>query len=196
MAIRMATEQDIPRILAVYGPYVETTCISFEYTVPTREEFTRRFTSYTARFPWLVWEEDGQILGYAYGSAPWTRAAYGWSAEASVYVAPQAHRRGIGRALYEALEKLIFAQGYRVIYCLITTDNPGCRETVLDGESGLIYPGGNVDRLCACIERFLETPNATRKAMGERGRRYIEENFSRTIVVGAYLEKIKYLIHK
>ena len=125
MAIRMATEQDIPRILAVYGPYVETTCISFEYTVPTREEFTQRFASYTARFPWLVWEEDGQILGYAYGSAPWTRAAYGWSAEASVYVAPQAHRRGIGRALYEALEKLIFAQGYRVIYCLITTDNPG-----------------------------------------------------------------------
>lgn len=125
MPIRMATVEDIPAILAIYGPYVENTCISFEYTVPTEEEFTRRFLSYTARFPWLVWEEEGQLLGYAYGSLPWSRAAYRWSAEASVYVAPQAHRRGIGKALYRALEALIFRQGYRVIYCLITSDNPG-----------------------------------------------------------------------
>lgn len=124
MAVRMATQQDIPAILRVYSPYVENTCISFEYETPTLEEFTQRFENYTRQFPWLVWEENGQILGYAYGSRPWSRAAYQWCAEASVYVAQNAHRRGIGKALYRALEQLLFAQGYRVIYCLVTTDNP------------------------------------------------------------------------
>ena len=123
--IRLATQEDIPAILDIYGPYVLHTAISFEYTVPTPEEFTRRFLSYTAQFPWLVWEEEGEILGYAYGSAPFSRAAYQWCAEASAYIAPQAHRRGIGTKLYRALEQLLFLQGYQVIYCLVTTDNPG-----------------------------------------------------------------------
>ena len=124
MSVRMATRKDIPAILDIYRPYVETTCISFEYETPSLTEFTQRFDSYTQQFPWLVWEEDGQILGYAYGSRPWSRSAYQWCAEASVYVAQQAHRRGIGKALYRALEELLFTQGYRVIYCLVTTDNP------------------------------------------------------------------------
>lgn len=124
MSIRFATEQDIPAILAIYGPYVENTAISFEYSVPTLEEFTQRFRKYTCQFPWLVWEEDGQVLGYAYGSAPFERAAYGWCAEASIYLAPQAHRRGIGTKLYKALEQLLTLQGYRKLYALVTTANP------------------------------------------------------------------------
>ena len=124
MSIRFATEQDIPAILAIYGPYVENTAISFEYSVPTREEFTQRFRKYTLQFPWLVWEEDGAVLGYAYGSAPFERAAYGWCAEASIYLAPQAHRRGIGRKLYAVLEQLLTLQGYRKLYALVTTANP------------------------------------------------------------------------
>lgn len=123
MPIRPAREEDIPAILAIYGPYVENTTYSFEYTVPTLAEFTDRFRSYTAQFPWLVWEENGEILGYAYGSAPFTRAAYRWCAELSVYIAPKAHRRGIGKALYQAAEDILFRQGYQVIYCLITTSN-------------------------------------------------------------------------
>lgn len=125
MAIRFARETDIPAILAIYGPYVENTAYSFEYTVPTLEEFTARFRTYTAQFPWLVWEEQGQVLGYAYGSAPFTRAAYGWCAEISVYLCPQAQGRGIGKSLCRVLEEIIFMQGYRVIYSLITTDNTG-----------------------------------------------------------------------
>ena len=124
MSIRLAEQSDIPAMLAIYGPYVEHTCYSFEYTVPTPEEFTARFCAYTAQFPWLVWEEQGELLGYAYGSAPFERAAYRWCAEVSVYVSPKAHRRGIGRALYAVLEEIIFRQGYLVIYSLITTDNP------------------------------------------------------------------------
>lgn len=123
MSIRQATVQDLPRILEIYGPYVENTAISFEYTVPTLAEFTRRFQEITARFPWLVWEEDGIILGYAYGSLPFERAAYQWSAEASIYLHSDACGKGIGRKLYAALEELLQKQGYRKVYAIITTAN-------------------------------------------------------------------------
>ena len=121
--IRFATEADIPAILDIYGPYVLNTCYSFEYTVPTLEEFTRRFREITKQFPWLVWEEDGMVLGYAYGSAPFSRAAYQWSAESSIYLAPQAQGKGIGRQLYAALEEVMKALGYRKTYAIITTAN-------------------------------------------------------------------------
>ena len=121
--IRFATEADIPTILDIYGPYVLNTCYSFEYTVPNLEEFTQRFREITQQFPWLVWEENGKVLGYAYGSAPFSRAAYQWSAESSIYLAPQAQGKGIGRKLYEALEKIMKAQGYRKTYAIITTAN-------------------------------------------------------------------------
>ena len=123
--IRFATEADIPAILNIYGPYVLNTAASFEYTVPTTEEFTQRFRSITAQFPWLVWEEDGKILGYAYGSLPFSRAAYRWCAASSIYLAPRAQGQGIGRKLYAALEDLLQAQGYRKTYAIITSDNPG-----------------------------------------------------------------------
>ena len=123
MSIRFAREEDIPAILAIYAPYVEKTAVSFEYTVPTPEAFTLRFQNITRQFPWLVWEEDGRVLGYAYGSAPFERAAFGWCAEASVYLHPDAHRKGIGKALYRVLEELLTLQGYCKVYALVTTDN-------------------------------------------------------------------------
>lgn len=123
MPIRPATAADLPRILEIYAPYVEHTAISFEYTVPTLEEFTGRFLTITAQFPWLVWEEDGSILGYAYGSLPFERAAYQWSAEASIYLCPEARGRGIGKSLYAALEDILRRQGYRKVYAIITTAN-------------------------------------------------------------------------
>ena len=123
MAVRQATVGDVPRILEIYAPYVENTAISFEYTVPTLEEFTGRFLNITAFFPWLVWEEDGVILGYAYGSRAFERAAYQWNAAASIYLCPEACGKGIGRKLYAALEQLLQKQGYRKVYAVITTAN-------------------------------------------------------------------------
>ena len=123
--IRIAEERDVPAILEIYAPYILTTTATFEYTVPSQEEFLARFRGITAQFPWLVWEEDGQILGYAYASPPYTRAAYAWCAEPSVYLLPQAQRRGIGRQLYDALEKILKLQGYQVLYALITQENEG-----------------------------------------------------------------------
>ena len=121
--IRMATKADIPAILEIYAPYILNTTYTFEYTVPTEEEFTRRFEAITAQFPWLVWEEAGKVLGYAYGSAPFERAAYSWCGEVSIYLAPEIHGRGIGSQLYAALEEIMWRQGYRVIYSLITSEN-------------------------------------------------------------------------
>ncbi len=123
--IRIANEGDIPAILAIYGPYILTTTATFEYDVPTQAAFLARFRSYTEQFPWLVWEEDGEILGYAYASPPYSRAAYAWCAEPSVYLRPESKGRGIGRALYGALEKLLALQGYQVLYALITEENIG-----------------------------------------------------------------------
>lgn len=121
--IRIAQEQDLSAILDIYAPYILTTTATFEYTVPSPEEFLERFQGITAQFPWLVWEENGQILGYAYASAPYSRAAYAWCAEPSVYLLPQAQGQGIGTKLYAALEKILAFQGYQVLYALITQEN-------------------------------------------------------------------------
>ena len=125
MAIRMANRQDIPQILEIYAPYVKNTAISFEYEIPSLEAFTQRFLDVTTQFPWLVWEEKGKILGYAYGSLPFARAAFQWSAEASIYLCPEACGKGIGKKLYAALEQLLQKQGYKKVYAIITTANEG-----------------------------------------------------------------------
>lgn len=125
MIIRAAKETDIPQMLDIYGHYVQNTTYSFEYTVPTLEEFTNRFRAITKQFAWLVCEEGERIVGYAYGSAPFERAAYRWCAELSVYLYPQVQRKGIGRKLYEVSEQILCQQGYRKVYAIITSENEG-----------------------------------------------------------------------
>lgn len=121
--IRFAMERDLGRILEIYGPYITDSTVSFEYEVPSLEEFTQRFRQIVKQYPWLVYEENGVILGYAYGGPTFTRAAYQWSAESSVYLCPEAKGRGIGRRLYAVLEQLLEKQGYRKLYALITSEN-------------------------------------------------------------------------
>ena len=121
--IRPAEERDVPEILSIYAPYILNTTITFEYTVPAEGEFLDRFRDVTARFPWLVWEEDGGILGYAYASAPFQRAAYDWCAEPSVYLRPEARGKGIGGKLYAALEEILRQQGFQLSLAIITQEN-------------------------------------------------------------------------
>ena len=123
--LRTATEADVCAIREIYAPYVETSTATFEYEVPTQEEFLQRFRTITAQFPWLVWEEEGEILGYAYASPPYARAAYAWCAEPSVYLRPDATGRGIGAKFYAALEEILLLQGYQVLYALVTEENTG-----------------------------------------------------------------------
>ena len=111
MIIRRARKEDAAAMLAIYAPYVEQTAITFEYEVPSLEEFQRRLERVTSSYPWLVAVDDGRIVGYAYASRFHERAAYQWSVEVSVYVAMDHRRKGIGRLLYDALEDALRLQG-------------------------------------------------------------------------------------
>ena len=121
--IRIALESDVPAMLAIYAPYVENTTVSFEYDVPSEEIFLQRFRDITRQFPWLVWEEEGRVLGYAYAARPFERAGYSWCAEPSIYLHDDARGRKIGRKLYAVLEEILKKQGYCVSYALITSEN-------------------------------------------------------------------------
>lgn len=107
---RVATPEDAPALLAIYAPYVERTVITFEYEIPTVEEFQSRISRTLERYPYLAAERDGEILGYAYASAFKGRAAYDWSAETSVYVREDARGKGVGTILYRALEDALRMQ--------------------------------------------------------------------------------------
>ena len=121
--IRVATPADLPAILAIYAPYIKETTFTFEYEVPTVEEFRRRIAHTLEGYPYLVCEEAGVVLGYAYAHRMKERAAYGWNAELSVYLSEAAARRGIGRALYAALMDITQLQGVRNVYGVITGEN-------------------------------------------------------------------------
>ncbi|MBQ7394451.1 MAG: N-acetyltransferase [Lentisphaeria bacterium] len=121
--IRIATEADVPAMLDIYAPYVQNTTVSFEYEIPGPEVFLARFREITVQFPWLVWEENGSILGYAYAARPFERAGFSWCAEPSIYLRSEARGRGIGTKLYAVLEKILEAQGYCLLYALITSEN-------------------------------------------------------------------------
>lgn len=121
--IRPATQSDVAEMLSIYAPYVETSTATFEYDAPSESAFAQRFCDITAQYPWLVWEEDGSILGYAYASAPYSRAAYSWCAEPTIYLRPEARGQGIGKKLYAVLEEILDRQGYQVLYALIASEN-------------------------------------------------------------------------
>ena len=117
--IRVATEADAEEILAIYAKYIEQTAITFEYVVPSIEEFRGRIRHTLERFPYLAAEKDGKIAGYAYVSPFKERAAYDWSVELSVYVKDGVHRQGVGRLLYTELEKILYAQNvYNLCACI------------------------------------------------------------------------------
>ena len=108
--IRVAKEEDAEELLKIYAPYVEKTAITFEYEVPSKEEFIGRIRHILTKYPYLVLEENGELLGYAYAGAFKERAAYDWSIETSVYVREDMKRMGVGRALYAVLEECLRKQ--------------------------------------------------------------------------------------
>lgn len=110
LRIRVAAPGDAAALLEIYAPYVEKTAITFEYDVPTREEFAGRIARTLERYPYLAAETGGRIAGYAYAGPFKERAAYGWAVETTVYVRGEMKRQGIGKALYMALERALAAQ--------------------------------------------------------------------------------------
>jgi L-amino acid N-acyltransferase YncA len=118
--IRVATASDAAGCAAVYAPYVTDSCISFEYEAPSAEELARRIA---AAHVWLVAEEDGVVVGYAYASRHKERAAYDWAADVAIYIAATAAGRGLGRALYGALIPRVEELGYRALCAGVALPN-------------------------------------------------------------------------
>lgn len=123
MDIRIATPGDAPFIQDIYRYYVENTAITFEFEVPSVEEFQRRIEKTLERYPYLVAEEDGVVIGYAYAGIFYDRRAYDWSAEMSVYVRNGIHGKGVGTALYEKMEELLRKQHIVNLFACITHPN-------------------------------------------------------------------------
>lgn len=124
VTIRMAQEADAEALLAIYAPYVEKTAITFEYEVPTVQEFKNRIASTLKRYPYLAAIRDGRILGYAYASEFKERAAYDWAVETSIYVSEDTRRTGAGSILYEALENYLKRQNVINVNACIAYPNP------------------------------------------------------------------------
>ncbi len=123
MTLRFAAPEDVSALLSIYERYISTP-ITFEYTLPSLEEFARRVASVQTFYPYLVAEENGELLGYAYAHRIAERAAYRWGAELSIYLRPDAVRRGLGKQLYQSLIALLRLQGVRTVYGLVASPNP------------------------------------------------------------------------
>ena len=131
--IRLATERDAEQIAIIYAPNVTDTIVSFELETPSPDEMSRRIEITLERYPWLVCERQGRVLGYAYAGAHGSRAAYQWSVNVSVYVHKAARRMGVGRALYASLVAGLDLQGFYNAYAGATLPNPasvGLHESV------------------------------------------------------------------
>ena len=108
--LRVAAPEDAAALVDIYAPYVRETAITFEYDVPSVAEFAARIAHTLESFPYLVAENDGEIVGYAYAGAFHPRAAYQWCVEMSVYVKREVRRMGVGRKLYDAMEAILKLQ--------------------------------------------------------------------------------------
>lgn len=122
--IRLAADRDAEQVAAIYTPNVTDTVISFELEPPNADEMRRRIEGTLERFPWLVCERRGRVLGYAYADAHRSRAAYRWSVDVSAYVHEGERRTGVGRALYTSLISVLVLQGFYNAYAGIALPNP------------------------------------------------------------------------
>lgn len=121
--VRDATERDAGACAAIYAPYVTDTAITFEVDPPPPAEMAARIAAAARTHAWVVLEERGRVLGYAYGAPFKSRAAYRWSCEVSVYLDPARQRAGGGRALYRALFARLAARGFRTAVAGMTLPN-------------------------------------------------------------------------
>jgi phosphinothricin acetyltransferase len=123
VAVRFAVAADMAAVCDLINHYIATTTINFHTSPLTTEEWVADWEQHHARYPWLVATRRERVVGVAY-AAPWkTRVAYGWSAEVTVYVAPDCARQGVGRLLYERLFEVLDGQGYHTQLAVIALPN-------------------------------------------------------------------------
>lgn len=128
MNIRIATSDDAKELLNIYKYYVENTAITFEYDVPSIEEFSERIKNTLKKYPYLIAENEDGIYGYAYASAFKSRQAYDWAVETSIYVKNGDSRHGVGTLLYNELEKYLKMQNIINVNACIAYPNEKSEE--------------------------------------------------------------------
>jgi L-amino acid N-acyltransferase YncA len=121
--IRAASVSDAAAMLEIYSPSITNGHASFEVVVPSVEEFQGRITSNMKKFPWLVYEVEGMVVGYAYASMHRSRCAYDWTVESSAYVLESHRKKQIGKMLYQKLFEIIKSQGVCLVLAGITLPN-------------------------------------------------------------------------
>jgi len=121
--VRAASARDAQACAAIYAPYVTDTPITFETEPPSTVEMAKRIAAASRDHAWLVLEDDGRVVGYAYGGPFHSRPAYRWACEVSVYLEPGRRRTGGGRALYDELFARLAARGFRVAVAGMTLPN-------------------------------------------------------------------------
>ena len=133
IVIRAAVPEDAGRLLEIYTYYVEHTAITFEWDVPMLEVFEKRICQTLMFYPYLVIERNGRIEGYAYAGPFKGRTAYDWSCEVTIYIDRHAHKLGLGRRLYDALEHELARMGILNLYACI--GYPECEDEYLTRNS-------------------------------------------------------------
>jgi L-amino acid N-acyltransferase YncA len=123
MELRQALEADAEEILGIYGHYIRDTAITFEYVVPSPDEFRSRIRGIASDYPYLVCLEGGKVIAYGYAHRHMERAAYQWNAELSIYIDRSRLRRGVGRTLHSALVDILLMQNVRNVYGGVTLPN-------------------------------------------------------------------------
>ncbi len=142
--IRTATIEDAEELLGIYAYYIKNTAVTFEYEVPSVEEFQGRISHILEHYPYLVAEADGEIIGYSYAGRFHPRAAFSWDVEMTVYLKHGTQRAGIGRKLYTLMERILREQGVVKTISLIVkpTDRYSDYNSVLFHEKmGYTYAG-------------------------------------------------------
>ena len=122
--IHTAREEDAAELLSIYEYYVRNTAITFECEVPSVEEFAGRIRTILKKYPYLVAESGGVIVGYAYANVFKARAAYDWAVETSIYIRKDHRGRGVGAALYRALEDVLGRMHIINLNAGVTYPNP------------------------------------------------------------------------
>jgi phosphinothricin acetyltransferase len=182
LTIRPATFDDIPVITRIYANAVNTGTASFELEPPNEAEMTRRMRSVLERgFPYIVAEIDGVVAGYAYASSYRTRPAYRFAVENSVYVAPESHRRGIGKALILKLIESCTALGFRQMIAVIGDSNQAASIGV--HRACGFSDAGNLRAIGWKFGRWLDTP-MMQLALGPGATRPPDERIEAKKVVG------------
>ena len=121
VTLRFASPADAEALVAIYAPYIRKTAITYEYEIPSVEEFARRIETYSAKYPYLVAEINGIPVGYAYACPLGSRPAFDWSVETAIYIREDCKGLGIGKALYEKLEAILKIMGIRTMTAAVAS---------------------------------------------------------------------------